>query len=47
MFDKSKIKEIEEKEKEWLEKIRKTKQRDYHFETDSGIKIKEILKIPM
>jgi len=42
MFDQQKIKEIEEKEKEWLEKIAKMKQRDYHFETDSGIKVKPL-----
>ena len=42
MFVKDKIKEIEKKQKEWEEKMKKTRQRDYHFETDSGIKVKEL-----
>ncbi|MHA1728529.1 MAG: acyl-CoA mutase large subunit family protein [Promethearchaeota archaeon] len=42
IFKPPKIKEIEIKTKKWEEQFRKIKQRDYHFETDSGIKIKPI-----
>jgi len=42
MFHANKIREIEEREKIWQEKMKKIRQRDYHFESDSGIKIKEL-----
>ncbi len=42
MFNPEKLKEIEIKRKIWEGQMKKINQRDYHFETDSGIKIKEL-----